>query len=111
MGSEQVASPSLEAFVNELMKRAKERGYNPTIFSGMRRQYGTLQAIEVLVQSGEIQSGFMRLKKLGLLEWSSSPPWSDFPPSSPDLRATAPNGVCDRFDEFHRTRCPFLAKL
>jgi hypothetical protein len=67
---EQVASPALEAFVDELLKRAKERGYNPTIFQGMRRQYGTVQAIERLVQSGDIQSGFTPLKELGLLEWS-----------------------------------------
>jgi hypothetical protein len=36
----------------------------------MRMRHGTIAAIEKLVQSGEIQSGFKRLKDLGLLEWS-----------------------------------------
>ena len=67
---EQVASAALEAFIDETIKRAKQRGYSPTIFQGMRRQYGTLLAIERLVQSGEIQSGFKRLKELDLLDWS-----------------------------------------
>jgi hypothetical protein len=67
---EPAASAALESFVDELIKRAKERGYHPTVFQGMRRQYGTLKAIEKLVQSGDIQSGFKRLKELGLLEWS-----------------------------------------
>src|SRR5262245_27624452 len=70
MTNEQVASAGLEAFIDETIKRAKECGYNPTVFQGMRRQYGTLDAIERLVQSGDLQSGFKRLKQLGLLEWS-----------------------------------------
>jgi hypothetical protein len=68
--TEPVASAALEVFIDESIKRSKERGYNPTIFQGMRHQHGTLQAIEKLVQSGDIQSGFKRLKELGLLEWS-----------------------------------------
>ena len=64
------ASAALEAFVDTLIKLAKEHEYNPTIFQGMRRQYGTVDAIEKLVQSGDVQSGFKRLKQLGLLEWS-----------------------------------------
>jgi len=36
----------------------------------MRHQFGTIDAIERLVQSGEMQSGFKRLKQLGLLDWT-----------------------------------------
>jgi len=32
----------------------------------MRRQYGTVDAIERLVQSGDLQSGFKRLNQLDL---------------------------------------------
>jgi hypothetical protein len=70
MPAEQVASAAVEAFIDETIERAKQRGYNPTVFQGMRRQHGTLLAIEKLVQSGETQSGFKRLKELNLLDWS-----------------------------------------
>ena len=64
------ASPGLEAFIDKAIELAKEHGYHPTIFQGMRRQHGTLQAIEKLVQSGDVQSGFRRLRQLGLLDWT-----------------------------------------
>lgn len=70
MGTERTASPALEAFVDEAIKLAKGRGYKPTIFIGMRHQYGTLDAMERLVQSGDIQSGFKRLNQLNLLDWT-----------------------------------------
>jgi hypothetical protein len=70
MGTHRPASPSLEAFIDETIKLAKARGYSPTIFVGMRRQYGTIEAIERLVQSGDIQSGFKKLRQLGLLDWT-----------------------------------------
>jgi hypothetical protein len=70
MPAKRLASPDLEAFVDETIRLSKERGYNPTIFVGMRHQLGTIDAIERLVQSGEMQSGFKRLKQLGLLDWT-----------------------------------------
>jgi hypothetical protein len=70
MGTERVASPSLEAFIDKSIELSKARGYNPTIFTGMRHQHGTIEAIERLVQSGDIQSGFKRLQQLNLLEWT-----------------------------------------
>jgi hypothetical protein len=79
MKTERVASAALEAFIDKAIEFAKERKYNPTIFQGMRRQYGTLNAIEKLVQSGEVQSGFTRLKQLGLLEWSIESAVTKFP--------------------------------
>lgn len=56
--------------MDEAMRLSKERGYNPSIFVGMRHQHGTIEAIERLVQSGDLQSGFKRLKQLGLIDWT-----------------------------------------
>jgi hypothetical protein len=70
MSTERTASPALEAFIDKSIDLAKERGYNPTIFIGMRHQYGTIDAIERLVQSGDIQSGFKRLNQLDLVKWT-----------------------------------------
>ena len=61
----------LEAWVDESIERSQSRGYHPTIFIRMRERYGTRAAMEQIVQSGEIQSGFIRLKQLGMAEeWS-----------------------------------------
>ena len=79
METERTASPALEAFVDEAIKLAKEQGYNPTIFVGMRHQYGTLDAMERLVQSGDIQSGFKRLNQLKLLDWTIKSAITKFP--------------------------------
>ena len=60
----------LEAFINESVRISIENGYHPTAFLEMRSRYGTVGAMDRLMQSGEIQSGFKRLEALGLLEWS-----------------------------------------
>ncbi len=70
MGTKRTASPALEAFIDNSIELAKQRGYNPAVFVGMRRQYGTVDAIERLVQSGDLQSGFRRFKQLDLLDWT-----------------------------------------
>jgi hypothetical protein len=70
MGAKRAASPALEAFIDEGIKLSKERGYNPTIFIGMRHEHGTVDAIERLVQSGDLQTGFKRLNQLNLLNWT-----------------------------------------
>jgi len=49
MGAKRVASAALESFIDKAIELSKERGYNPTVFKGMRRQYGTIEAIEKLV--------------------------------------------------------------
>jgi hypothetical protein len=79
MGTERTASPALEAFIDKTIELAKARGYNPTTFIGMRHQYGTIDAIERLVQSGDIQSGFKRLNQLGLSEWTIESAVTKFP--------------------------------
>ena len=61
------ASEELENFINEMIKLAKAKNYAPTIFMRMREEYGTIQSITQLVESGEIQSGFKKLKEIGLL--------------------------------------------
>jgi|WetSurMetagenome_2_1015567.scaffolds.fasta_scaffold145521_2 hypothetical protein len=60
----------LDAFIDEGLRRSIDRHYHPHIFIGMRRRLGTVEAISHLVRSGEIQSGFKKLEKLGLLDWS-----------------------------------------
>jgi len=36
----------------------------------MRQKQGTIKAIERLVESGEIQTGFKKLQQLNLLDWT-----------------------------------------
>jgi hypothetical protein len=79
MPTKRLASPALEAFVDEAIRLSKERGYNPTIFVGMRHQHGTIDAIERLVQSGDMQSGFKRLKQLDLIDWTIEAAVKKFP--------------------------------
>ena len=79
MATKRTASPSLEAFIDEGIELSRTRGYNPTVFIGMRGQHGTIEAIERLVQSGDIQSGFKRLRQMNLLEWTIEAAVTKFP--------------------------------
>jgi hypothetical protein len=79
MATKPKASIGLESFIDELIRRSKERGYNPSVLVRMRAEHGTLEAIERLVQSGEVQSGFRRLKQLALLDWSIESAVTKFP--------------------------------
>jgi hypothetical protein len=79
VGADRVASPGLEAFIDKSIELSKARGYNPSVFMGMRRHHGTIEAIERLVQSGDIQSGFKRLQQLNLLEWTIEAAVTKFP--------------------------------
>ena len=65
-----MASIGLESFIDESIRRSAQRGYHPTDFIRMRTQYKTVPAIERLVKSGDVQSGFKKLKQLNMLEWS-----------------------------------------
>jgi hypothetical protein len=69
----------LEAFIDEGIRRMAKRGYYPTIFQGMRARHGTVEAITKLVESGEIQSGFKKLRQLRMLEWSMEAAVMRFP--------------------------------
>jgi hypothetical protein len=61
---------TLDQFVDELIRRAAAHRYVPTTFIRMRADYGTVSAIRKLVETSEPQSGFRRLKELGMLDWS-----------------------------------------
>jgi hypothetical protein len=69
-----------------LLSLAGRKGYYPSVFQSMRMRHGTIAAIEKLVQSGEIQSGFKRLKDLGLLEWSIEAAVIRFAPGHANVR-------------------------
>ena len=58
----------LEAHIEEGIRVSERHSYHPLMFIRMRRQHGTVQAIERLVRSGEVQSGFRRLRSLNLLQ-------------------------------------------
>lgn len=73
------ASAELEAFINDMNKRASKKGYHPTVFMGMRRDYGTIPAISELVRSGELQSGFTQLRKIEMLDWTIEAAVEKFP--------------------------------
>ena len=65
------ASDPLEEWVDESIRMALKKRYNPSIFIRMRQDYGTVPAMERLMHSSQIQSGLRRLKKEGLAEeWS-----------------------------------------
>jgi hypothetical protein len=49
------------------------------IYIRMRGQHGTAPAIERLVVSGEVQSGFRRLQRLDMLDWSMEAAVGSFP--------------------------------
>ncbi|SRR5579885_23656 len=70
MEPERRASPDLETFIDQSIKISREHGYHPTVFIGMRQKHGTIKAIERLVESGEIQAGFKKLRQLNLLDWT-----------------------------------------
>ncbi len=70
MGASVTKRDELDVFIDETIRRAVAKGYHPTVFVGMRERWGTKDAIKRLVASGEIQSGFRRLKDLNMLEWS-----------------------------------------
>ena len=63
-----MASSELDAFIDETIAVSAQKAYYPTTFIGMRQRYGTVEAISRLVISGDVQSGFSKLYKLGLLD-------------------------------------------
>jgi hypothetical protein len=83
-------SLGLEAFIDEGIRLCRENGYPPTVFEGMRKRHRTVGAITRLVVNGDIQSGFRRMKALGLLEWTIEAAVVRFPDEfSKEVRAAA----------------------
>jgi hypothetical protein len=62
----------------------------------MRRQHGAIEAIERLVQSGDIQSGFKRLQQMALLDWTIEAAVIKLRASLALPRANAQNGGWSR---------------
>ena len=60
----------LEAYIDEGIKRSYEAHLPPTRIKEMRDRFGTIGAIERLVSSGDIQSGFQAAVAAGLAEWT-----------------------------------------
>jgi hypothetical protein len=60
---------TLDDFIDQSIKEAVVQGYTPTTFMRMRNAYGTVEAIRRLVETCKPQSGFYRLKELGLYRW------------------------------------------
>ena len=81
----------LEDFIEESIRLSRQRGYHPTAFIEMRARLGTKGAIERLVISGDIQSGFKRLKALSMLEWTIEAAVLQFPEvfTNREVRAAA----------------------
>ena len=84
-------SDPLEVWVDESIRLSQAKGYHPSNFIAMRERYKTVGAMEKLVESGHIQSGFVKLKKLGMArEWSVEAGILKFPGRfSPGARACA----------------------
>ena len=74
----------LDSWIDESIRVAKEHGYIPTTFIGMRGRHGTKEAMRRLVLSGDIQSGFRKLRELGLIEWSVEVGVCRFPDDFPN---------------------------
>lgn len=65
-----MAGAGLEAFIDETIRVSAEHGYRPRRFMEMRDRYGTIESISRLVRNGDVQSGFSKLNKLGLIDYS-----------------------------------------
>jgi hypothetical protein len=63
---------TLDEFVDQGVRVAHDHGYHPTKFLQMRQsgQYTTIALIRHLVETSEPRSGFVRMKELGLQQWT-----------------------------------------
>jgi hypothetical protein len=90
----------LEAWVDESIRRSQARGYYPTDFADMRERHGTVSAMERLMQSGQIQSGLVRLHTLGMAqEWSVEAGILRFPERFSFAARTAAQFRLDHIDD------------
>lgn len=81
----------LDTWIDESIRISAKHDYHPTAFVAMRTRHGTVEAIRRLVSQGDIQSGFRRLKELGLKEWTIEQAVLKFPDEFPsrELQAAA----------------------
>jgi hypothetical protein len=59
----------LEAFIDESITQSVEKRHRPSRFIEMRDRDGTMNAIVKLVETSDEQSGFVKAKELGLIDW------------------------------------------
>ena len=64
------AEVTLEQFVDESIRRAHAVGYHPTAFMTMWHNDRSPAPIERLVKSGDQKSGYKRMVKEGLKDWT-----------------------------------------
>ncbi len=69
MATRQADDP-LEAWVDEATRRCIAADCHGLVFEQMRERHGTVSAMERLMRSGEIQSGLLRLWRMGMKNWS-----------------------------------------
>lgn len=74
-----MANAELEAFIDETIRVSAQHAYYPTAFMAMRERHGTKNAISRLVVSGDVQSGFSKLQKLGLIDYTIEAAIMKFP--------------------------------
>ena len=60
----------LETFIEQSLIHSAAKGYVPTKFLQMRQHHGTVVAIKHLVVQPDIQTGFLRMRDLDLLDWT-----------------------------------------
>jgi hypothetical protein len=65
-----VSAMTLEEFVDESISRAQARGYTPNWFVGMWNDDRSLAPIEQLVKTSEAKSGYKRMVRIGLKDWT-----------------------------------------
>ncbi len=67
-----MSKKQLEVFIDESLSRAKLKKYTPHIFIRNRAENhgSSIEVIERLVKSGDIQTGFKKMKQLGLIDWT-----------------------------------------
>ena len=63
-------SDELEAFIDKSIIRSSKKGYVPFDFLKMRKRWTTKGAIERLVPSGDLQTNFLKLRDLDMLDWT-----------------------------------------
>jgi len=78
-GGMRTASSGLERFVDEAIWKGSLKGYVPSKFITMREELGTVDAMSALVRSGDVASGFKKLRDLGMLELSMEAAMLNFP--------------------------------
>ncbi|MGC8477137.1 MAG: hypothetical protein ACP5NP_12350 [Acetobacteraceae bacterium] len=89
----------LEVWVEQSIQRSQSK-YHPSEFIRMRDRHGTVKAMERLMRAGQIQSGLVRLKELGMAEdWSVEAGILKFPDRFKEAERAAARFRLDHIDD------------